>query len=504
MLDLSSSSGSPKIKLSSALGNDGNKYFAQIAPTAADLNGTYEYELLITKPGWHHFYSPISSQLADVGISPQTGSSTTFEFDASGSDLGFRNIYSWDPLYTNSSFWQPVSSTFDLSSLPTTVYFRGTDVPVKLIISGTKAVIDQNSQTVNGAGYYNVGTTTSPGYGAPGWQTSSEAGWNFYGNPFLSYISTASLVSNYSSTMSALDLNVYAWQPNRVTINGNTNYYVSNGTTGDNAAKHIPPFQGIFMRRPSGANGSTDPGGFVVGKKYRVAGLHYSSVIFKGATSGNSLALSLSKPQWTDVLSTYLDVFPDTSSQYYLNRRKAPFSGSFTEAFAISSDSSFWSILPVRAHELADSLSIPVMAAVADHGSVVCISNHEDFNSDYQSILIDHYTQTRHNLNNGTYSFVNDTTQQTVRFTWVLKPQQLTLSDDQTTSTEINWFQLNDQIVVRLHGLDASWIEAFGIDGKLLYSGPATSEEVTLTGLPSNQLLTIRTDSGHIAKAILY
>ena len=504
MEDLSVSTGSPKIKLSSALGSDGNKYFAQIAPTAADLSGTYDYELIITKPGWHHFYSPISTQLSDVGISPQSGSSTTFAFDATGSTLGFRNIYSWDPLYTNNSFWQPVASTFDLSSLPSTIYFRATDVPVKLTISGTKSIIDQNIQTVNGAGYYNVGSTTSPGYGAPGWQTAAEAGWNFYGNPFLSYISTASLVSNYSSTMSDLDLNVYAWQANRVTINGSTNYYVSNGTTGDAAANYIPPFQGIFMRRPTGTNGTTANGGFVYGKKYRVAGLNYTSVVFKGATTGSSLALSLSRPNWTGSLSAYLDAFPDTTSQAYMNRRKAPFSGSFTQAFAISADSSFWTILPIHSNELLDSLRTPVMVAVAGHGTSASISNHEDFNSSFESILIDHYTQTRHNLTSSDYTFINDTTQQSVRFTWVLKPQQMDISETSTKTDDLVWHQQGQDLIIDLTGQDASWLEVFGSDGKVLFSGPATTERLEINNLPTNQVFVLKTDSGRTAKAILY
>lgn len=505
MVDFSGNSGSPKIKFSSTLGTDGKKYFAQLSPTFADLTGLYEYELLITKPGWHHFYSPISTVLSSVGIAAQTGSSTTFSFDADGTgSMGFRNIYSWDPLYTNSSFWQPVLSTFNLSSRPTTIYFRPTDVPVKLTISGTKAYIDQNAESVNSAGFYATGVSTSPGYGAPGWQTISENGWNFYGNPFLSYISTASMVSNYSNLMSDLELSVYAWQPNRVTINGNTNYFVSNGTSGDNAAKHIPPFQGIFMRRPTGTNGSSASGGFVNGKKYRVTGINYTSVVFKGATAGSTLALSLSRPSWTGSLSAYLDEFADSTSQNYMNRRKAPFSGSLTEAFAVSADSSFWTIYPIRSSMLSDSLQMPVMLAVAQHGTTATISNHEDFNEQCESILIDHYTQTRHNLNTSSYTFANDTTKQTVRFTWILKPQQLGFTETQPSQQNLKWYQVDQDLIVDLRGIDAAWIELFTLDGKMLHSGPATSEELRLTGLPTNQLITISTDSGFIAKALLH
>jgi hypothetical protein len=60
----------PSIHLKSA-SSSGQTYYATLAPTSAmldDTDGDFIYDLVVTKPGWHHFQSPISSTIGDVSI----------------------------------------------------------------------------------------------------------------------------------------------------------------------------------------------------------------------------------------------------------------------------------------------------------------------------------------------------------------------------------------------------------------------------------------------------
>jgi hypothetical protein len=416
---------SPKIALKSAVDNTGKSYFAQIAPTNAELNGTFRYDLLISEREWHHMNSPISTPLSNVKFfTPDAnGNATTtvspYAFSYTG---GSANIYRWN---ASGAEWLQTSAATDFNAETFTIFFPLAQLPVVMRVEGPLALKDQNlfqqKTAVNG----NAGTNTSSGFGAPDWMNASNRnGWNMYGNPYLSFINVNRLVSNYSAELQDVAATVYAYQPfKNSTVNG-ANYFNHNGSTGDNRALNIPPFQAFFQQHITAATNGSNNGsgnnnkGTVYSKRIRAVGA-FETIKFKTNGANGTTAIELFTTNAATPNNTlYLDLRAQQTQMVRDYYNDARFNGSIQHMFGIFYDSACFSIK--TAPLVFDSLTQKVVVVYKNHGATFRIQNHADFDPAFDSYLYDRYTQTMHNLSAGPYVFTNDTTIKDYRFDWFL------------------------------------------------------------------------------------
>lgn len=420
----SGTAGSPSILLKSAPDNAGKVHYAQVAPTAAPLNGTYTYDLYISKAGWHHLTSPIQSTLQ--GVNPVTqGAASLFAFDYTGATTGFPNVFHWIGDDNTGTFWDTVRGNYNFHDRSYAINFAANQVPVVLRVSGAARVSDQDAQSQENA-LFGTGSSSSPGWGAPGWTTGiTYNGWNFYGNPYMSFISTRKNKTYHGTAQSDLSSSVYVWQPMRNNLSNGQNYYTHNGSTGDQQAILIPPFQAFFMQNTGTATGSN---GFIRSKKMRVAlGSTDSSISRKASGLNEEYALSLLPPGMNDPERIYLDQAAEMNTWGKSVKHDSPYSGNANEVFAILYDSTLYKIkrTPLL---LEDSVRVPVVVSFKGHGGLFTMNNHY-LGSSYTSFIVDHKTGQRTDLTNQSYSFVNDTIYPSVRFTWVLSKNSVGIDD---------------------------------------------------------------------------
>lgn len=411
---------------SGMVGSD--KLFAQIAPTNAELNGIFIYDVLINNPEWHHFMSPIVSSLGNIQfIDPSNNQSSAFALNYTGPTA---NVYRWNAgdAQINAGWALTSGSTADFSAEPYTILFPQSVLPLIMRVEGTALLedpnVDQQKSADNGAG-----VSSSPGFGAPGWRDANVNGWNFYGNPYLSFISSQRTVANFGTNMTSVSHPVYTYQPFRnSSTNVANNYHTFNGTTGDEQANNIPPFQAFFMQHVNSGGGTSavNNNGPKFGKRSRLsqnptAG---SFVQFRTTSAAKTkLALDLYHQTPNPEATLYLDLRDDMQQVERNIYKDAVFNGDVHKMFGIYFDSSCYVIKCAPNH--LDSLHQKVAMVYRNHGAGFSIANHPDFNTDYESFLYDRYANTMHNLSQGAYSFVNDTTQQDYRFDWFLAPRNL-------------------------------------------------------------------------------
>jgi hypothetical protein len=267
-----------EIHLKSGLVN-GNYRFAQLAPTNAELNGSFSYDILITEREWHHMSSPIVSNLDDVeffvpdgnGIATTTPSPYNFVYSGAAA-----NIYKW---VAADAAWASTSATEGFHENGYTIFFPVSQLPLIMRVNGELVLKDQNAFVQKPAVNGNAGTNQSPGFGAPGWAgTDNRNGWNIYGNQFLSFINVERLVSNYGSQIEDLAHTVYAYQPYKNNVVNGPNYFNHNGSTGQVEALNIPPFQAFFQQHIVASSNGNQNGsgnnnkGAVFGKRIRSTG----------------------------------------------------------------------------------------------------------------------------------------------------------------------------------------------------------------------------------------
>ncbi len=495
--------GSPKIHLKSAPDNTGKKHYAQIAPTSSTLNGTYVYDVYIAKSGWHHLTSPIQSTLAQVTPVTQ-GAASLFAFDYTGATTGFPNVFHWIGDDANGTFWDTVRGNYSFHDRSYAINFAANQVPIILRVSGPIRVSDQDAQTQESA-LYGQGASSSPGWGAPGWTTGiTYSGWNFYGNPYLSFISTRRNKTYYGTSQSSLSSSIYVWQPMRNNQSNGQNYYTHNGSTGDLQAVMIPPFQGFFMQNTGIA---TSTSGIIHGKKVRVEyGSTDSTISRKASNSIEEYALSLFPPNASDPERIYLDQSPEMNSWEKSVKHDAPYSGNANEVFAILYDSTLYKIKrsPLIT---SDSVRIPVVVSFKGHGTSFSLENHLA-GSQYTSLIIDHKTGQRQELTNQGYTFVNDTTYSTSRFTWVLKKNSMSDSDLETLDAQYRMKQSKAEVTFAA-GPNAALIRSvsiYSVNGLEMISKKfAPNQEVTIStsNLPSGVYFAKLNEGATVLKFII-
>lgn len=490
MSDLNSgTAGSPKIHLKSAPDNTGKMHYAQIAPTSSTLNGTYVYDLYIAKSGWHHLTSPIQSTLAQVTPVTQ-GAASLFAFDYTGGTTGFPNVFHWIGDDANGTFWDTVRGNYSFHDRSYAINFAANQVPIVLRVSGPIRISDQDAQTQESA-LYGQGVSSSPGWGAPGWTNGiTYNGWNFYGNPYLSFISTRRNKTYYGTSQSSISSSIYVWQPMRNNQSNGQNYYTHNGSTGDLQAVLIPPFQGFFMQNTGVA---TSASGIIHGKKVRVEyGSTDSTISRKTNNSVEEYALSLFPPNATDPERIYLDQSPEMTNWEKSVKHDAPYSGNANEVFAILYDSTLYKIKrsPLIT---SDSIRIPVVVSFKGHGAGFTLENHLA-GSQYTSLIIDHKTGQRQELTNQGYSFVNDTTYSNSRFTWVLTKNAMSDDDVETLGARYRMKQSKYEVTFTGNSSDAliHSVSIYSLNGLEMISRKfASNQEVTLntSNMPSGVYL---------------
>ena len=411
----------PSIRLKSAHAA-GQTYYATLDPTSATLedpDGEFIYDLHVQYPGWHHFQSPISTTFANVSATAISPATSTFTFTAGA--VGTGNTFSWNP---TTSQWAQISTADNFSSTPYTVLFQTTEVPCVLTVRGTLASPDQDAVANLTANYHDP---TSNG-NVPGWTSDGDDGWNFYGNPYISALSTEDLLGIYSSNgngqsnkMSGLDNKVYVWQPNSTVTNQTSDYrtktYLNTSGTfahgGDATAQYLPPFQAFFMRRGSGNANTT---GFAKSKKYRKTTSLTSSNSIVNKTSGMTSQYELRlKNLGTNIVSTLYTVpfgknrFVDLSGDVLAFNNTTTFGMAYDSMlFAIK----FWPI------SQEDTSSIDVLVSHPVQGESFVLSSP---NSD--AYILDKATGSLHSFQQGDYSFSHDSAYNaSARFQWIFAP----------------------------------------------------------------------------------
>ncbi len=467
--------GSPSLHLKSAAGTNTKIYYAQIAPTSASLNGTYTYDVYIAKAGWHHLTSPIQSTLQAVTPITQ-GASSLFAFDYTGGATGFPNVFHWIGDDNSGTFWDTVRGSYNFHDRAYAINFAANQVPVILRVTGAARISDQDLRSQETA-LFGTGVSSSPGWGAPGWTTGiTYNGWNFYGNPYLSFASTRLIQTNYGSSQGNLASSVYVWQPMKNNLSNGQNYYTHNGSTGDKEAIHLPPFQAFFMQNQGTSSGS---GGLVRGKKMRLTnGSADSSITRKTQNSSEEYALSLLAPGMTDAERIYLDPNPEMALWSKSLKNDAPFSGNANAVFALIFDSTLYKIkrTPVLSE---DSVLIPLVVSYATHGGIFTIGNYYSGNG-YTSYLVDKKTGQRQDLTNQNYTFVNDTTFLDSRFTWVLKRNSLGIGSKFGDPTLFEYRQSGSSVnLVALGSENIELFDLFSLTGSVIASHSGYSREVT-------------------------
>lgn len=408
----------PCISLSSGLDASSAMHFAQMSPTAAVLNGWFEYNLYISDPGWHRISSPISVPWSSVDPS---GSNFTFKYGTTGQT---RNIYYYDasgPLNGSGavSFWQYVNASDDASLRPVNVYFApGGETPCTLKFFGELAYKDLDNET-SIPSYLTANTSaisaSSPGYNAPWYAAVDKNGWNLFGNHGLTFISTSDLKNNYKDLgkmPNLTDMSVYLWEPYKGnSIGGVTsNYYTNNGATGDTKAQYTPPFGAFFIHTTSAGSQ-----GYVVGRKAMRAG-DYSASSIKHKT-GNTLGLTVTN-QNNIQNSVYVSPIPEHLTYRNGQNYNAISNGLSEGLLSIFEDSTFYRIRQTEDPIQYKEFSVVLSSAL--QGQQFTIGNHSDFNSSFQSYLLDHKENILMDLGVSDYSFIHDTTFTMERFTWIL------------------------------------------------------------------------------------
>ena len=411
----------PSLRLKSAHAA-GQTYYAKLDPTSATLDdpdGEFIYDLHVQYPGWHHFQSPISTTFANVSATAISPATSTFTFTAGA--VGTGNTFSWNP---TTSQWAQISTADNFSSTPYTVLFQTTEVPCVLTVRGTLASPDQDAVANLTANYHDP---TSNG-NVPGWTSDGDDGWNFYGNPYISALSTEDLLGIYSSNgnglsnkMSGLDNKVYVWQPNSTVTNQTSDYrtktYLNTSGTfahgGDATAQYLPPFQAFFMRRGSGNANTT---GFVKSKKYRKTTSLTSSNSIVNKTSGMTSQYELMlKNLGTNIVSTLYTVpfgknrFVDLSGDVLAFNNTTTFGMAYDSMlFAIK----FWPI------SQEDTSSIDVLVSHPVQGESFVLSS-----PNLDAYILDKAMGTLHSFQQGDYSFSHDSAYNaSARFQWIFAP----------------------------------------------------------------------------------
>jgi hypothetical protein len=458
--------------------------FAQIAPTNAELNGVFEYNVLIQNREWHHMMSPISTNLNDVSFfnadaqgQATTGNSYTFQYAGPTA-----NIFRWDAA---DAAWKLTSGgTADFSAEPYTIFFPETALPLVMRVSGTIATSDPNVDIQKGA-QNGQGNSTSPGFGAPGWRGSNYDGWNFYGNPYLSFISTQRTVDKYSNDMSDINHNVYAYQPfNNSNVNVAGNYFNHNGSTGAGQANNIPPFQAFFMQHINPASNGNSQGsqngsnGLKMSKRSRLSSNPGANqfIQFRGTSNAPPvLSLELFTSGNAPSNTLYLDLRADMLQPGKNAYKDGVFNGDVHSMFGIYHDSMCYTIKAVPNH--LDSMHQKVAVVHHGHNKLFSISNHPDFDTDYESFLFDRYTNTMHNLSLSSYGFHNDTTQMDYRFDWFLAPKNLGIfSAFETPVRSWVWWSSVDNREVALfteasRQNEEGHVMVYDLNGKKIFEG---------------------------------
>jgi hypothetical protein len=464
----------PKLKFKSGSSGTDN-YYALLGSTIAnmnDLDGDFQYEYLIQNPGWHHLQSPISSQFNSIGVTPQTGATSTFSF-------GSGNFYYWDA--TNSQ-WIQGTATENFSAKPYTILLATTEVPCVLTVTGPLSNPDQDVVANLSADYHNPGVSTTTAYGnVPGWAGDGSAGWNFYGNPYLTAISTEDLFINFhnsssnSNKMQGLDNKLFIWQPGSVVSNLTSDYkyktYLGGVHGGSAQAQYLPPFQAFFMRNSSGASSAK---GFVKSKKYSsTSALNASnSITNKTQSAEQQKTLILEKVSNGEYGTVY--VVPFGKNRMIHSVADILSSPVKETAFCLAHDSlifdlKYWPIPD------EDTSSIPVLVSHPTPGETFKLSS-----SDPNTFLLDKALNVLHSFHQGDYTFTHQTAYNaSPRFTWIFAgnatvglEEELWQSDPVVISYGESWikFSYSDDV-------DFTLVD---MQGKALYSGRIQNGEYTL------------------------
>lgn len=466
----------PTIHLkSSASGSQ--TYYATLAPTSAmldDADGVFTYDLVVTKPGWHHFQSPISSTFNDITVP-----SGSFSFVAGA--VGTGNFFSWD---ASTAQWTAATTAEDFSSKPYTILFGASEVPSTLRVSGPLSNSNQDAVSNLAATYYNPSSNGN----VPGWTADGDDGWNFYGNPYLSPLATESLLGIFASNgngqsnkMTGLDNKVYVWQPDNTVSNLTTDYrYRSfDGTThaGDAGATYLPPFQAFFMRAPSVSSAN----GFTKSKKYRsTAALTSSNSIQNKTTSAtDQFALTLEKITSGEHSSIYT---APSGKQRTVDLSCDILAGMYKETgLAFAYDSMLFAVKfwPIPAE---DTSSIPVLVSHPTPGETFKLSS-----SDPNTFLLDKALNVLHSFQQGDYTFTHQTAYNaSPRFTWIFAGNATVGLEEELWQPEPVVVSYGEGWVKFSYSEDVDFT-LLDMQGKTLHSGRMQNGEYTLetASLPS-------------------
>ncbi len=510
-----------KFKFRSTTSSTGKQHYAQIAPTNAKLNGTYEYSLLINKPGWHHIQSPINTTWGNV-----TDNNPNWQLNYSSPV----NIYWYDSEgYSQAggvNFWTAAQSSDQAHTRPYILYFSPTaspaQWPTRLTFTGQLAYNDTDIESQDKPKHNGSPIATTPGYGAP-WYTATRDGWNFYGNHTLSFIDVADLRTNYSTRMADLTMGLYYWDPyvttSRTTTSdkiGNaqfSNYLYHNGTNGtadttgrghmsvsyisagDEEARYIPPFGAFFMKKYT-TTSNTSSQGYVYGRK----GLKSGNLnTLKKKTDPEFLALELAE-QGTFQHSLYLSPTEETKSYVVNPKYDIECADGIVNTISIHIDSSLFRIktIPKEFSEFQYEVAFIGRMPLGEYS----IGNHSLFANNVQSFLLDKKTNVVHDLSKGPYSFTNDTSFSPKRFVWIVKNKNNTIGYDELSNPSVGHLFRDGDVLYTSKEVVYRTYEISNVSGQLISEGSFDDHKLIHKSALENGMYIVKFDNGSSIKFI--
>lgn len=490
----SSTSAKPIIHLKSGQVGGSMKY-ATLQPTSAvlsDQDGEFKYDYEITFPGWHHLISPISSTFSNIGIS----GTSPFQFVSGNPGTG--NFFYWDPTISQ---WANGTLSDNFSAKPYTIYVTPAQLDGKTLVLSVQGPLNTYSVNQNTAYNFTTEYHNPTQNGNVPWWGSDDDGWNFYGNPYLSFLSTDTLLVYYngstgkvsSNKMTGLNNQIYIWQPDLGQVNptgtGTTYNDISHyrnrtiagsNPSGDNQAKFLPPFQAFFMRATSsGSNGH------VASKKYR----------FGAASNITSSVSIINKNLYHEKGNHVLFLFNDSMSiktPIYVSNIETRKPESYPESDVVLN----------RVHDCVfgayyDSTlyKIKYWPTHLDTGSIQVFFEYPEPNVHFQlfpesemGFLLDRKLNVLHNFELSPYTFEHDTAwNNQVRFQWFFNPNSsLTEAENEHVANNIKVLssQNGDIIIV---SSEPSQMTIFNLAGQEVMNSVTECSELKITNgsLPS-------------------
>lgn len=430
-----------------------------------------------TSAGWRHLGFPTTGTFAQLNLD---GAPKNYD----GATGNSENLYT----FSNSTFQYVAvtGDTYDPGLNGVTAWVGGAG---SFATSGT---ISWTGTTGAGAQSINYEFSSSPVGDA------NYDGWNFFANPYPSEIDWQSVDNQDGGTVF---VTYYIWDPQ----NSRWDHYDASGGAEFNLTRYIAPGQGFWVK--SSGNGGT---AFDLSNTDRTnaGGGNDFMGDFKTSSNGPRVRLTIANPQgYIDRASITFNPSSNTALDHLDAHR--PLNGKHVPTFySMTSDNvKAWK----NAYGQYDPLNkIPLHYEQQDaqNGETFTISlNLQEFDSNWDLYIEDHFTGTMHDLENGgDFSFIHSDLVRGNRFT--LHFSRPVGIDENIFSDMYAYAEGQSVFVKRLNPASSLDVEIVNLMGQMVYSGEWGDEgliEIPLSVATGTYLVKVKDsdNNGLVKKVIL-